>query len=564
MNKLFTMSESGKSEYCCNAVKIGEVKPIEGSDFLGQTFVNGASIVVRKDQVKEGDILFYASNECALNADFLSKNNLFDIDNYELNTNADEVRDAVKEAVALNAKSKKMVTEFSKLKKKALRNIVALEKEGKDASEAHDNLNAAEDGLKQAEEMKTHAKELRDEVKKNCGFFNKYGRVRCIKLKGCPSYGFLFRQDELATWCPKVSNINMEELFDNIDGVLVSRDFDTVDGELFVKAYVPPVKEKPVRQSKESKRQKKADKFDKMVEGEFRFHYDTQQLGKNLFKLNPDTNVVISNKLHGTSLVVANVKVKLPLKIAFYKRIWNVLAKWFRLPESWKVTDYVIDYGDVYSSRTVIKNQYINKDVSEGYYSVDIWGEYNELLKPFIPHGMTLYGEIVGYLTNSDKMVQKGYDYGCAEGENKLMIYRITTTKDDGSKEEWELDSVKAFAETLLKEHEELKEKVIPIPILYEGTLGSLYPDLNGESVASWQEKVLLKLQRDMEHFGMELDEPMCDNAVPREGIVLRINGDPIAEAFKLKTDRFFEREAKDIDEGNVDIEMQGNYGEGV
>jgi glycosyltransferase involved in cell wall biosynthesis len=51
---IFKMSKEGKSEYCCNVVRIGEVTPIEGSDFLAQTVINGDSIVVRKDEVKEG------------------------------------------------------------------------------------------------------------------------------------------------------------------------------------------------------------------------------------------------------------------------------------------------------------------------------------------------------------------------------------------------------------------------------------------------------------------------------------------------------------------------------
>ena len=55
-----TMSENGKSEYCCSVVKISELTPIEGSDFLAKTNVLGTQIVVRKDMVKEGDIMFYA------------------------------------------------------------------------------------------------------------------------------------------------------------------------------------------------------------------------------------------------------------------------------------------------------------------------------------------------------------------------------------------------------------------------------------------------------------------------------------------------------------------------
>lgn len=61
--KIFTQSSNIKHEYCCTIVKIGELKPIEGKDKIVSTIVNGFSMVVRKDQVHEGDIMIYAMNE---------------------------------------------------------------------------------------------------------------------------------------------------------------------------------------------------------------------------------------------------------------------------------------------------------------------------------------------------------------------------------------------------------------------------------------------------------------------------------------------------------------------
>ena len=72
--EIFTLSENAKLEYSCTVVQIGEVKPVEGSDFLGSTLVNGNPIVVRKDQIKEGDIMIYAPIETVLNKQFLSVN----------------------------------------------------------------------------------------------------------------------------------------------------------------------------------------------------------------------------------------------------------------------------------------------------------------------------------------------------------------------------------------------------------------------------------------------------------------------------------------------------------
>ena len=99
----------------------------------------------------------------------------------------------------------------------------------------------------------------------------------------------------------------------------------------------------------------------------------------------------------------------------------------------------------------------------------------------------------------------------------------------------------------------------------------------------------------DKEHFLMEEDEPMCTyfnnietkyvnelefaremqmskadiktienklNEVrklkaPREGIVIRIDDDPISEAFKLKTMRHYAMEAEQHDKGKTDMEEE-------
>ena len=57
--KLFTASEGMKQEYCAEIVRMGEMKPIEGSDFLVQTSVDGFSIVVSKGDFTEGEPFIY-------------------------------------------------------------------------------------------------------------------------------------------------------------------------------------------------------------------------------------------------------------------------------------------------------------------------------------------------------------------------------------------------------------------------------------------------------------------------------------------------------------------------
>jgi hypothetical protein len=119
---------------------------------------------------------------------------------------------------------------------------------------------------------------------------------------------------------------------------------------------------------------------------------------------------------------------------------------------------------------------------------------------------------------------------------------------------EMEISDVIAFGQ-YLKEH--LGDIVLDFPLLHYGTLADLYPEIS--TTEHWHENVLeaLKVEK---RFLMEQLEPMCTNKVPREGFVIRKANDPIKRAFKLKTDMFKFREAKQIDAGEVDMEMEEGY----
>lgn len=582
---MFGKSENFKEEYSCSIIRIGEIKPIEGKDKIGFTLVNGETIVIRKDQVKEGDILIYASNESELNKDFLGANNLFESNSYELNSNASEVEKYILKNKDLKPQLNYVEKNLTKLDN-CIKFVIRYESEVATAEGDEDilydlsqrlakstgfisgylNRNVEDfpslvEFVNEAEkvraEKETLFKELKSEIEANTeyvrsrvGFFNKTGRVRSIRLGGVASKGYLFTLEELAKYNPKVKDINLEEY--------LGQDFDTVDGELFVKAYVPFVPEKRTKTSSAEKRNKKIVRFDRMIEGEFSFNYDSLLLPKNIHKIKPTDSVAITVKIHGTSFVCGKVHVKTPIKLPFMRRMCNKFIDLTGLFKKYRTIDYKVEYGNVTSSRNVIKNKYINKDVTDGYYSVDVWSEYGELIYPYLSEGMTLYGEIFGYLTNSTKMIQKQYDYGCEVGTNKLMPYRITTSLPDGGKYEWNVEEVKEWTEKLIKEHPEIADRIHVIDLLYHGTLADLYPTLS--LTEHWNENVLEELRNDKKHFGMEKDEPLCENKVVREGLCIRIDDDETNENFKLKCQKFYDREKKLMDEGEVDIEMGNTY----
>lgn len=237
---MFKKSDNYKQEYCAQIVKIGELIPIENSDFLARTVVNGFNVVVGKDEVKEGEIMVYAKLETEVNADFLSVNNQFELNERHLNKNYKEVQSLI------------------------------------------------DDG-------KT------DEAKKLVGYFNKFGRVRIVKLRKCPSEGCLFKIDSLVNWKPEISNYDFSQCFvPNKDGIVKPFCFDTIGNDLFAKAWVPRIPNKEQNSTnRNSRRNRRLKRFNRLIEGQFSFHYDTNQLADNMWRFNPDTMVTISTKWHG-------------------------------------------------------------------------------------------------------------------------------------------------------------------------------------------------------------------------------------------------------------------------
>lgn len=448
-----------KSEYCATVVQIGEAFPIEGKDKIVQTFVNGLSIVIGKDEFKEGDIAVYCSIETVLNDRFLHLNSMYD--NPEMN----------------------------------------LDKEAK-------------------------------------GYIGKQGRVKVIKLGGVPSYGILLHP-------ASISNFTGESVEDII-GVLknhIGEDFDEIDGERFVHVYVPTFKSQS--QSSGDKKKEKLKRFDMLPEDTmFRFHYDTSQLAKEIKRFKPEDEVYISVKLHGTSAIFSDILTNVPTK--WWKRLWRKYVL--------HTNEYDQKYNFVYSSRNVIKNRYINPKQKEGgYYGDDVWGYWAQKLKGHFPHDYVIYGEIVGFNPKGSP-IQPGYDYGCAVGQSKLMIYRVTYQG-----KELEIPDVIKFGSDLKSILGD--DSIMSFPLLYEGTLKDLYPGVDTSD--HWHEHVLELLKYEKKSWNMEKNEPLCNNKVPREGFVLRKKNDPIAEAFKLKCFKFLEKERKQLDSGEyVDPEMMETYSE--
>ena len=386
------------------------------------------------------------------------------------------------------------------------------------------------------------------------GFFEDNGRVKAIRLQNQVSEGFLLPFEILQAFV--MSSVNVELPAEKCPNGL---EFDQVEhnGKCFWinKKYVVQVKNQQSNGPKgTSKRNSKLKRFDSIIEDQFSFHYDTVLLRKNPNVLSPDDLISITSKWHGTSHISAHVKCHRYLT-------WREkIAQWIT-----KRNDLFDDYAHLYASRSVIKNRYLYKDEKTapkgGFYGIDVWKLADDVLRPLMPKGMSIYAEIVGYLP-SGAYIQKDYDYGCVppkvksldgtdlrEGDYvcgvnfKIMVYRITMTNVDGVQHEFSAKEVQDWCH---------KKGLTPVVELYYGKAKDLYPELNPMS-ETWPTEFMEKMAGDRRFF-MEMDSPDCNNKVPHEGIVIKIE-DGIPRAWKLKCFAFLNKEQDELDKGISNIE---------
>jgi len=351
-----------------------------------------------------------------------------------------------------------------------------------------------------------------NENKDKKGFFDENGRIRAVKLRGNKSMGFYIPLKSLNKMFPD-KQIDLKE----------GDEFD----ELFdVKICEKYIANKRNRSSTNKNKNPKKEKVSKVVENQFKFHVDTNQLGKNIHVIDPEDYISITYKLHGTSVISSKVLCKRKLNV--FEKVLKFIGV--------NIND--TEYDNIYSSRKVIKNDDLNK-AHEHYYDIDIWGSANNTIKNSLLDGITIYGEIVGYLENGGH-IQKNYDYGCKENEHRVYVYRITYTNSSGNVFEFSHNQIKEFCRI---------NSLTMVPELYYGKAKDLF-DLDISN--HWHENFIKKLSDSY----LEKECYMCSNKVPAEGIVLRKESSDF-KAYKYKSFSFYEHETKLLDRGENDIEEE-------
>jgi hypothetical protein len=180
---------------------------------------------------------------------------------------------------------------------------------------------------------------------KQKGFFEEHGRVRAVKFRGVPSEGFFCGIQALAG------------LGFNPADFKVGDEFEAINGKQICKKYVRKGARTRSQSGQKGEHVSKVRVEDKILDGQLRLHYDTGQLRRNAHQIEPGTLLSISDKWHGTSIVIGNLLCKRELN-------------WFeRLLLRWGVPIRTTEYQLVVTSRKVVKFAGAPKEGARHFYS---------------------------------------------------------------------------------------------------------------------------------------------------------------------------------------------------
>jgi len=331
------------------------------------------------------------------------------------------------------------------------------------------------------------------------GYIRENGRVRAIKLRGNDSHGLFLPIAALAY------------LKTNFD---LGQTFNYVGDNLVCKKHIPVRHTNNASAKLKKKGARKP--FSRVIPETFPEHIKTVHFLRCLPFFNSEDQIVVTEKLHGTSARFAHTVVK--RQLSFLERTLKSISFGYL---KFKQQEFALLCG----SRTVVKN-----DRTTGYYSNNVWLEVFDEIKHLIPKNFIIYGEIIGW--DGDKKIQKAYSYRLPTRTKKFLVYRMTTINEDG----FELDLPWDYIKTFCVEH-----GLNHVPEIFVGKMKDFDHSI-------YENKDFVK------DLGLTQCYPLDDEAPCSEGVVIRKEGfRPLFT--KFKSPNFVEMETKNTDDGVISVE---------
>jgi len=354
-----------------------------------------------------------------------------------------------------------------------------------------------------------HRHNDKNEDQSQSGYLEDNRHVRALKLRGHTSSALVLKLSSLSY----IKKLDLT-LFEEGDT------FDKIGDHEICRKFV----RKPTHAQKVLEKNKKI--FSRVDEKFLPQHYDTDNYFKYMHIIPEEKEVTVTQKLHGTSVRIANtiVQRKMTWKDKVAKKIGAV------------VQDREYDY--VYGSRRVIKDK--NNPSHVHFYDTDIWSTEGEKLVGKIPQGYLVYGELIGW-TVEGAQLQSKYTYQIPSPIAELYVYRVATINPEGVVTDLTYDQIVEFCRD-----RDLKV----VPLLWRGK----YKDFKPEDWVDFPgHDTLHRYKEDGFANAVPLEkESPCD-----EGVVIRAEG--LAPfTLKAKSATFVGYDNQNMADGTLDMEEEG------
>ena len=288
--------------------------------------------------------------------------------------------------------------------------------------------------------------------------------------------------------------------------------FDELEGHEICRKYV-------IRQPREQRPgQQKLTKKQRVDEKMLPQHFDTVNYFRVPEAIAGKDHVVVTQKVHGTSLRVGHTLVD--RKLTLRDKVAKALG--VKVPER--------EWAYVYGSRKVVKDPG-NED--SGFYEKDLWTIVGSRLEGLLPKGYIVYGEIVGWVPDTATPIQTGYTYRIPEGTARLFVYRVAVLNEDGYPVDLSWTAVKEFCQSI---------GVDTVPEL--------------EVSAGWVVEKKIEDYLDTRFADFRPGALPTDGSMVDEGVCLRVEGMQ-PTIMKAKSPIFLQHETKLLDKGTSDIETE-------
>lgn len=353
--------------------------------------------------------------------------------------------------------------------------------------------------------------------KTKTGFFEDHGRVKCLKLRGEISDGFLFPVDYLD--------------FAGSTNFGLGDEFNFVDGTEICSKYVPKIQQGSGGKNKQAVKKLKVPMFKE--------HFSTSQFMREQHQIPAGTVCYIEEKIHGTSHRSGHVQFSTFEQAPWWKKILYKLVG---------IKD-IVKWIYLNGTRRVIHTP--NKDHAS-FHDNTMREEVLENVRGSLLKGEEIYLELFGH-EKTGSQIQKGFPYNTNPKDKKpyrSLLYRVTMNNEDGQTVDYNREAVYAKANELGIEKPHLFEK-----FYYNGSEESMQ-DLETRVIEYAQGKSITNLSETKKDEDGETWVEVKTSDTLREGVVIWfIDSSGHWKALKYKSDAFRLKESGNKDKGIVDQE---------